>query len=290
MTQHTISAKRIGSLAVEAMLYEVSATPKPGLVDRQDNGAHYDMDFFTFMASAAALRNAFDTFASIGKDNSARSLQQLFLRLQKAGCKMERNMLRQTQGVNTHKGMIFSLGLLAGIAGWINDGDYTAKQICQHAASMCSGLCASAFEELSTRETLTRGEQMFLLYQAKGVRGEAESGFQTVRFHALPHYRRFRDNGQSINDALVNVLIHLMAVNDDTNILGRHNQETLINVQHRAKHIIQLGGMQTAEGRKAINSLNEYCIEHYISPGGSADLVAVTHFLYELESINHSQA
>ena len=44
---------KIAAFAVEGMLYEVTATPKPGLVDRANNGAHYDMDYFTFMSSAA---------------------------------------------------------------------------------------------------------------------------------------------------------------------------------------------------------------------------------------------
>ena len=74
----------IGALAVEAMLYEVSATPKPGLVDRSNSGAHHDMDFFTFMSSAAALRGYFDECAAIGAGHSQQAVSGLLPYLQAA--------------------------------------------------------------------------------------------------------------------------------------------------------------------------------------------------------------
>ncbi len=45
----------ISQLALKALLYEVSLSPKPGLVDRFDNGAHDDMSFMTFIDSMIAL-------------------------------------------------------------------------------------------------------------------------------------------------------------------------------------------------------------------------------------------
>ena len=61
-----IILNKISSLAMEGILFEVSATPKPGLVDRNNAGAHKDMDYFTFMSSAAALHDTFDIFVRLG--------------------------------------------------------------------------------------------------------------------------------------------------------------------------------------------------------------------------------
>ena len=276
---------RIGACALEAMLYEVSATPKPGLVDRANNGAHHDMDFFTFMSSAAALRGSFDAFARIGVQHQAGPLPEMLPALQQAGRTAEQQMFALTQGVNTHKGMIFSLGMLAGAAGRLaaQGETLTAEKLCRTVAALCTGITAAAYAGIREQGQLTKGEAMYLKYGVTGVRGEVENGFPTVRRTGLPVCRELREKGLAINDVLVGTLIALMAENQDTNILGRHDLETLQAVQQAAKEVLALGSVGTEAGRRAICRMDEEFIERYISPGGSADLVAVTHFLYEME-------
>ena len=276
---------RIGACAVEAMLYEVSATPKPGLVDRANNGAHHDMDFFTFMSSAAALRGSFDAFARIGVQHQAGPLHEMLPALQQAGRTAEQQMFALTQGVNTHKGMIFSLGMLAGAAGRLaaQGETLTAEKLCRSVAALCTGITAAAYAGIREQGQLTKGEAMYLKYGVTGVRGEVENGFPTVRRAGLPVCRELREKGLAINDVLVGTLIALIAENQDTNILGRHDLETLQAVQQAAKEVLALGSVGTEAGRRAICRMDEDFIERYISPGGSADLVAVTHFLYEME-------
>ena len=276
---------RIGACAVEAMLYEVSATPKPGLVDRANNGAHHDMDFFTFMSSAAALRGSFDAFARIGVQHQAGPLHEMLPALQQAGRTAEQQMFALTQGVNTHKGMIFSLGMLAGAAGRLaaQGETLTAEKLCRSVAALCTGITAAAYAGIREQGQLTKGEAMYLKYGVTGVRGEVENGFPTVRRTGLPVCRELREKGLAINDVLVGTLIALMAENQDTNILGRHDLETLQAVQQAAKDVLALGSVGTEAGRRAICRMDEEFIERYISPGGSADLVAVTHFLYEMK-------
>ena len=276
---------RIGACAVEAMLYEVSATPKPGLVDRANNGAHHDMDFFTFMSSAAALRGSFDAFARIGVQHQAGPLHEMLPALQQAGRTAEQQMFALTQGVNTHKGMIFSLGMLAGAAGRLaaQGETLTAEKLCRTVAALCTGITAAAYAGIREQGQLTKGEAMYLKYGVTGVRGEVENGFPTVRRAGLPVCRELREKGLAINDVLVGTLIALIAENQDTNILGRHDLETLQAVQQAAKEVLALGSVGTEAGRRAICRMDEEFIERYISPGGSADLVAVTHFLYEME-------
>lgn len=276
---------RIGACAIEAMLYEVSATPKPGLVDRANNGAHHDMDFFTFMSSAAALRGSFDAFARIGVQHQAGPLHEMLPALQQAGRTAEQQMFALTQGVNTHKGMIFSLGMLAGAAGRLAAQGETlsAEKLCRTVAALCTGITAAAYAGIREQGQLTKGEAMYLKYGVTGVRGEVENGFPTVRRTGLPVCRELREKGLAINDVLVGTLIALMAENQDTNILGRHDLETLQAVQQAAKDVLALGSVGTEAGRRAICRMDEEFIERYISPGGSADLVAATHFLYEME-------
>ncbi len=277
----------IGAIAVEAMLYEVSATPKPGLVDRANSGAHHDMDFFTFMSSAAALRGYFDECAAIGAGHAQQPIAGLLPCLQAAGIVAERQMFTLTQGINTHKGMIFSLGILAGAAGWAaaRGKGLTAEYLGSLAARMCAGLCESAYSDLMERpqEQLTKGEAMYLRYGVTGVRGEAQSGFRSVLMLSLPVYRQERQAGVSANDALVDALLQLLAGAGDTNILGRHDWQVLCYAQQQAAQAIARGGMQTVAGREAVQAMDEDFIRRWISPGGCADLVAVTHFCYEVE-------
>ncbi|HSK68925.1 MAG TPA: citrate lyase holo-[acyl-carrier protein] synthase, partial [Candidatus Limnocylindria bacterium] len=103
------------SLAVRALLYELAVTPKPGLVDRANSGSHPDMDFFHFTASAAALFPYFRTCAALGMEHGATA--ECFARLTTEGALAEGAMLRATGGVNTHKGAIFTLGILCAAAG-----------------------------------------------------------------------------------------------------------------------------------------------------------------------------
>ena len=280
----------VGAIAVEAMLYEVSATPKPGLVDRRNCGAHHDMDFFTFMSSAAALRGAFDDFARIGAEGAALPIRSLLPALQRRGQQAEQEMFSMTQGVNTHKGMIFSLGMLTGAAGWAmaQNLSMTAKKLCALTAELCQGQVAAAYAHLEQKspETLTKGERMYLRYGVTGVRGEVEGGFPAVRGAALPAYRELMQKHLPINDVLTGTLLALLAVNDDTNILGRHDMGILRYVQHAAQTAIAKGGVATEEGKAALLALDDDFIAKWISPGGSADLVAVTHFLYAAEQIH----
>ena len=287
MMLNHLTPKKIGTLAHLAMLSEVSATPKPGLVDRATNGAHDDMDFFTFLASATALRTSFDTFAELGRAHAAEPVTALLPHLQAAGIIAEREMFAATQGVNTHKGMIFSLGLLAGVAGWAGArGErITAEHLCELAAELTHGLTAAACAEAQRKPASerTKGEAMYVKYGVTGVRGEAEQGFPSVQKLALPVYRQRRKEGASVNDALVDTLLALIAGTADTNILGRHDMEALYYAQAAAKRVQSLGGMKTAEGRKALIALDSDFTQRWLSPGGSADLIAVTHFLYEIE-------
>ena len=284
--KQNLTAEMVAALAVESMLYEVSATPKPGLVDRANNGAHYDMDFFTFMSSAAGLHKCFDELIQDGIWMAEHPVPELLPVLRETGIQAEKQMFQFTKGVNTHKGMIFSLGMLCGCWGWLyekNDQELTAEHLCETVAVMCQSLCQRELEHLQEQQLLTKGEQMYLKYGSTGVRGVVESGYEVVRTHALPIYRIVKKSGLSQNDALVHTLLYLIREMEDTNILSRHDRKTAEHAKAYAAKVIACGGMFSKEGRQCVMDMDQDFIERYISPGGCADMLAVTHFLYSLE-------
>lgn len=148
---------------------------------------------------------------------------------------------------------------------------------------MCRGLCAQDFANLKEKKTLSKGERMYLCYGCKGVRGVAESGYQIVRRVLLPVYTRLRESGVGINDALVHTLLYLIKDTKDTkdtNIVSRHDRKTAVYASKYAACVLKEGGMGTRKGRIAVKRMDRDFIKKYISPGGCADLLAVTHFLY----------
>ena len=100
------AAGHLSALARQALEDEVDLTPKPGLVDRRNTGAHDDMDRPLFHRSAQVLEPYFCRFVSLGM--AAASPEKL----QALGRQAEHAMLDATGGVNTHKGALYSLSLI----------------------------------------------------------------------------------------------------------------------------------------------------------------------------------
>jgi len=271
----------IASLAVQAILYEVSCNPSPGLVSRASSGAHLDMDYFMFLDSATALINPLIHCAEAGY--SSRTPQEIFKHIKQIGQLGEQKMFDKTSGVNTHKGMFFLLGVCcaAGSKALYSGVHFSSLQ--SIIKDMTSGLVE---RELSSRyhefinmdgSSLTHGERLFLHHKVEGIRGEVQRGLPTVFNFSLGFYKE--NQNLSKNRRLVQTLIALMQYCEDSTILYRHSIETLKEVQKRAKEIIAIGGVQTPQGVKAIEEMDEDFTRRQISPGGSADLLGVTVFL-----------
>lgn len=257
-------AESIARCAQQALLYEAICAPKPGLVDREDSGAHADMDIFSFAASAVSLRDYFESCARVGMNGG--SLEELrFL-----GRNAEAEMLRATGGVNTHKGAIFSLGILCCAAAMNGD-------IWENAARI-AGPALRDFERLDAGSARTGGERQYLDYGITGVRGETAAGFPTVKNVALPALTRALSAGKSLNDAGLEALLALMACVQDSNILRRRGMETQQWAQARAKALLDGGWTQDD-----LRAMNMDFIHENISPGGCADLLAAAYFIYFLQ-------
>lgn len=274
---------KIAETAIKSMLYEVSATPKPGLVDRANSGAHRDMDFLTFMSSSAVLFDTFYHCTLEGINFTSENYRVLLERIRPFGIEGEKKMFAATNGVNTHKGLVFSLGIIAAAMGslYTEEKEYKsdAPEICKRVQQIAVGLCKE-LDAASKKSEQTYGERLFEKYNIKGIRGEVASGFQTVMKYGLPVMRKYATQNEDLNNAFVHVLIHLMSKTEDSNVLGRHDHGTLEYVKQNAEIALQLGGAFTKEGMDYITSLDREFISRNISPGGSADLLAVTIMLF----------
>lgn len=267
--------RNIAWLAAEAMLREVKLTPKPGLVDRENSGAHCDMAIMHFMASLRAISPWFPRFYDQGFATAGLSAPQTLLAIRPTGLACEQVMFKATGGVNTHKGGIFSLGLLCAAAGRLDKENIRLSQetLCQEVRAMCAGLVDR--ELIRNSQIKTKGEQLFQAYGFTGARGEAEKGFETVRQCGLPQWHKALREGESEEEALLKMLLALMAANADTNLISRGGLSGLKYVQRYAARLMKIKNLSGDALRRALKNMDNVLIKKNLSPGGSADLLAV---------------
>jgi triphosphoribosyl-dephospho-CoA synthase len=267
----------IASLATQALIYEVSCFPAPGLVTPVSTGAHADMDYYSFVDSACALGKHFALMAAAGL--SGRPPREIFAAIRPMGKRAELTMYRKTDGVNTHKGAIFVLGLAVAAMAMVLSRGGKRGDLPGTVRAMAEGLVATDLDraKLSLKNQPTHGELVYLRHDLPGVRAEAEAGFPIVFDIALPLYEACADLPR--NDRLVHTLLEIMSHCEDTNVAHRHSPAVLAEVRSRAAAAMAAGGMRSPEGRAAVVAMEREFAERNISPGGSADLLGLTAFL-----------
>jgi len=278
---------KISSTAIRAMITEVLVTPKPGLVDTTNSGSHFDMDLFTFTDSSTALTRTFYLMAKQGGGYNGKHLWDLLVPLRKIGIEGEQEMYRVTEGVNTQKGLIFSIGILSAAAGYIlcqSKNVLSADILCQKGGEIAADISKRDFEEIKfkTSNDQTNGEKLFKKYGIKGARGEAEGGFPSA-LKALSILKSYLAENVGFEKALAGSLIHIISEIEDTNISGRGSLDTLKYVKKSALSFIKNGDIYRNGATMELEKLDADFIRNNISPGGSADILAVTIFLYFLE-------
>lgn len=268
-----------------ALIAEVSATPKPGLVDRHDSGAHTDMCYDTFVSSTNAIVPYLTEMAQAGFDWVHEDGAGLFSAIRPIGIDAEQAMFAATNGINTHKGMIFSMGTIAAAAGlyYRLHQRFHPEEILLLAGRLCHDTLEQDFLSIDQNNPRSHGEILYVHHGCKGIRGEAQNGFPSIRLCSIPAIRQLARQGLDDNTIYLNTLLHLMAEVDDTNVLIRTSTEMLAYEKQEAARILSLGGGGTSEGMEALTLANEAFIKQRISPGGCADLLAVTIFLSKLE-------
>jgi len=278
--------KKTAQQAQRALLYEVTITPKPGLVDRANAGAHADMDIFTFIDSACALREYFEACARIGMDFRGKEPKRCFDALRTPGLMAEAAMKHATGGVNTHKGAIFSLGIYCAALGMGYDGNGSDVQAALvRCGEMTRERMAQELERIDAQQARTFGEEIYQKSRIGGVRAEAASGFAAVREDSLIMLRNALEAGLSLNDAGLCALIALMARTQDTNAVRRGGEKAAACLREEAEKLKQRIVSDLHAGklahrmdliREELEKWDEAMSEKRISPGGCADLLALT--------------
>lgn len=266
-------AKTIAALAQKALLYEVCTTPKPGLVDRRNSGSHRDMDIFTFMSSTAALGPYFERCALVGL-TEAEPLSA-FAQLRFHGRLADKAMLQATRGVNTHKGAIFTLGLLCCAAATAGRDTHTILTRC---SEMTQGLVARDLADVTEETACTNGQKLYAQYGITGIRGEAEAGFPTIAKVGLPTLEKALEAGHSADIAGALTLLAILAAADDTNLIARSSREAQLHIRSEIRSLLQ---QEIRE--ETLLELDRRFIKDNLSPGGSADLLAACWFLHFLK-------
>lgn len=271
----------IAQLARQALLKELCLTPKPGLVDMNNSGAHRDMDFNTFIVSINRISVWFDEFYWLGTQCPHHDSTAFLPLIRKVGIKCEQAMFAATQQVNTHKGGIFTFALLLSAIGRIEArrSPLNIPSICAEVVVICGDIVDKELTNRSSQQAQTVGEQLFFKYGLTGARGEAASGYATVRNIALPIYLHLRQHGITEDKALLHTLLHLLAYNNDTNLVSRGGMAGLQFAQQQALILVQQDAIAPIDYKKELYALDQQFIERNLSPGGSADLLAITWFL-----------
>ena len=270
----------IGHLASMALQAELDTTPKPGLVDRNDNGAHRDMDHALMQRSIKALHPYFVRLAQLGFTDK----QPCHDEIVNIGIEAEREMFKATGGVNTHKGALFSIGLaavaLAGEAfcritqaercGTMAYNDVNSKQIQSLSNSIAS--LARLFPDTNG----THGSKAKANNILKGALDNAREGYTQLFKAWLPFYIDRIAEGD--NYALHKTLLRIMCDLDDTNIVYRTSMETMQEVKTEARQMLDTS-RNIVNFEAALQAMNTDYIHRNISPGGSADMLSLVVFL-----------
>lgn len=270
----------IGHLASMALQAELDTTPKPGLVDRNDNGAHRDMDHALMQRSIKALHPYFVRLAQLGFTDK----QPCHDEIVNIGIEAEREMFKATGGVNTHKGALFSIGLaavaLAGESfcritqadgcGTMAYNDVNSKQIQSLSNSIAS--LARLFPDTNG----THGSKAKANNILKGALDNAREGYTQLFKAWLPFYIDRIAEGD--NYALHKTLLRIMCDLDDTNIVYRTSMETMQEVKTEARQMLDTS-RNIVNFEAALQAMNTDYIHRNISPGGSADMLSLVVFL-----------
>lgn len=273
--ERRLSAEFLADGAVWSLIEEASLTPKPGLVGARGCGAHFDMNLEMLHRSARSLWGTFFGIASEAwKASESIRLRE---RLAWLGREGERNMLRTTRGVNTHRGAIWTLGLLCAGTAMLWGKRNSAENICAQASRI------ARLPDSYTSGIKSHGQDACQRFGVRGARGEAESGFRHIIEIGLPMLKRSKSQGLTEEFARLNTLVAIMADLNDTCLLHRGGLPAMASAKGGAKAILQLGGTSTADGFRALCDLDHRMLRLNASPGGSADLLAGVLFLDFIE-------
>ncbi len=269
-------ASILSDIATKAMIAEVSTYPSFGLVSPICSGSHKDMDYYTFLESSFAIKPYLKEMAKVGY--SYYSEEDTFKAIRKVGVEAEKAMFEATNNVNTHKGMIFLLGIVITSVAKVIFNNKEFKDISDVIKIMVKDILED-FKNIDNKKDLTHGERLYKNFGFTGIRGQVKDGLAFIFDEVLEEYLNCSFDG---NDLYSNTLIKLMSIVEDSTIVYRHDFDTLKKVQKDCKNLLAIGGISSDNGKILAIKLEKEYIQENISPGGSADLLAIVIFLGEV--------
>ncbi|MDF7637109.1 citrate lyase holo-[acyl-carrier protein] synthase [Leuconostocaceae bacterium ESL0958] len=268
------SSAQVARMGVAACLYEATATIKPGLVDPFSVGAHRDMTAFTFMDSALVLQPYFEKMLVQGRRFQGDDVTALLAAIRPIGREAETVMFAHTTGANTHKGILFTMGIFLAAYGYASQaGATTLAQVQTVIRAMARHLVA---QELAARTTAqaTAGQKQYARFQLTGVRGEVERGLQPLATVGLPV---LREGSGTVNERLLDSLLALAGAIDDSTLIKRAGDPAAVStVKAAVAKYFALGGAQTSAGFRYLTALDQDFIAKNWTLGGAADYLILT--------------
>lgn len=253
----------IAHLATQALQAELDTTPKPGLVDKDNNGAHRDMDYALMQRSIDTLHPYFVKLALLGCADALPTHTSI----RDIGIEAEKAMLSATNGVNTHKGALFSMGLAVVAAAHEKNTDSLQTTIKALAASFpdTNGTHGSKAKLLSKGTTAI-----------KGALDNAREGYEMLFAEWLPFYieRRKERDAHTLHKTLLRIMCDL----DDTNVIYRTDLATAEEVKQEARAL--LNSFEEA----VLKDMDRHYTTRNISPGGAADMLSLTIFIGSIQT------
>ena len=253
----------IAHLATQALQAELDTTPKPGLVDKDNNGAHRDMDYALMQRSIDTLHPYFVKLALLGFADTLPSHTSI----RDIGIEAEKAMLAATNGVNTHKGALFSMGLAVVAAAHEENTDSLQATIKTLAASFpdTNGTHGSKAKLLSKGTTAI-----------KGALDNAREGYEMLFAEWLPFYieRRKERDAYTLHKTLLRIMCDL----DDTNVIYRTDLATAEEVKQEARALLD------SFSEAALKDMDRHYTTRNISPGGAADMLSLTVFVGSVQT------
>jgi triphosphoribosyl-dephospho-CoA synthase len=276
-------AGEIARLAVGSLYTELCLYPKPGLVSLVDSGSHSDMNAATFMRSLFSLRHYFRNICLAGLGDAP------FAQLKQLGIAAEKAMLKATRGINTHRGAIFSLGLLCAAAG----------RACAQGTPMTPAALRAAMlirwgEELAMHASApptpaaatSNGLRVAAQYAASGAREEGALGLPSVFEIGVPALQASRARGATMTMARIDALFALMAHISDSNVYHRAGPQGAQTVREHARRFIEAGGTANADWLGQALASHQVFVQRRLSPGGAADLLAASCLVQSIAALD----
>lgn len=272
----------IARLATQALQAELDTTPKPGLVDKDNNGAHRDMDYALMQRSIDTLHPYFVKLALLGCTDA----MPTHTSIRDIGIEAEKAMLSATNGVNTHKGALFSMGL-AVVAAAHEERKIAAneEQILKERnggedilVSLQTTIKALAASFPDTNGT--HGSKAKLLSKGttaiKGALDNAREGYEMLFAEWLPFYieRRKERDAHTLHKTLLRIMCDL----DDTNVIYRTDLATAEEVKQEARALLD------SFSETALKDMDRHYTTRNISPGGAADMLSLTIFIGSIQT------